>query len=303
MEQRFGGTWTAEKLAALEYYLRGYAQALKHQPFELHYIDAFAGSGSFVPGEGGQAQRGSAMIALDVAGFQQYHFFELKKEHCRQLEALIPPEKRDRVDIRVGDANKEILELLARLPRRARAVMFLDPYGMHVEWTVLQAIRKTRQVDVWYLFPLSGITRQMAKRSDRVDKSKAAALDRVLGTSDWRNVFYEASPMQSLFGDHEPDQRSADVTAIEAWLTERLKGEFPAVIGPKLLRRPRKVAPSAEADLFGESGNHARRPRAPTGPRLFALYCLISNPAAVNVAKPIAKGVFDRLEKEERAQS
>src|SRR5690606_30995800 len=90
VEQRFGGDWTATKLDALEYYLRAYVQALKSQPFELHYIDAFAGSGSFVPGHGEVARRGSAMIALDVEGFRRYHFVELKPDHCRQLEASIP---------------------------------------------------------------------------------------------------------------------------------------------------------------------------------------------------------------------
>ena len=49
MEHRFGGLWTREKLAVLEKYLQFYAKALQSQPFTLHYVDAFAGTGSQDP--------------------------------------------------------------------------------------------------------------------------------------------------------------------------------------------------------------------------------------------------------------
>jgi three-Cys-motif partner protein len=302
MEQRFGGVWTATKLQALQYYLVEYVKALKRQPFELHYIDAFAGSGKFTTGEGEEVQRGSALIALEISGFKHYHFFEKSKRRCRSLEAQIPAERRHQVEVCVGDANTQILELLGKLPRSARAAMFLDPYGMHVEWSTLQAIRKTQKVDVWYLFPLSGITRQLALKKSKVDQRKADALDRVLGTPDWRQAFYEEAPNLSLFGEEQSEERSADVSAIQAWLTARLKGEFPAVVGPKELRLSRKKSVSEEADLFGKP-EIGSAPKGQSGPRLFALYCLISNPAAVKVASAIAKGVFDRLEREERDRS
>ena len=38
--------------------------------------------------------------------------------------------------------------------------MFLDPYGMEVEWKTLQAVAATRAIDVWFLFPLAGLYRQ-----------------------------------------------------------------------------------------------------------------------------------------------
>lgn len=40
----FGGSWTDEKLERVRKYLAAYVIALKHQSFELHYVDAFAGS-------------------------------------------------------------------------------------------------------------------------------------------------------------------------------------------------------------------------------------------------------------------
>ena len=41
---RFGGRWTETKLEILEAYLNAYTTALKHKPFKLIYIDAFAGT-------------------------------------------------------------------------------------------------------------------------------------------------------------------------------------------------------------------------------------------------------------------
>jgi three-Cys-motif partner protein len=43
----FGGPWTLQKLEILERYLDSYTTALKNQPFQLIYVDAFAGEGSF----------------------------------------------------------------------------------------------------------------------------------------------------------------------------------------------------------------------------------------------------------------
>ena len=41
----FGGAWTRQKLEILRRYLDTYTTALKDQPFELIYVDAFAGAG------------------------------------------------------------------------------------------------------------------------------------------------------------------------------------------------------------------------------------------------------------------
>src|SRR5688572_7029548 len=44
-EHQFGGEWTTRKLEVLAGYLQGYTNALKNQPFQKLYIDAFAGTG------------------------------------------------------------------------------------------------------------------------------------------------------------------------------------------------------------------------------------------------------------------
>lgn len=297
MRQQFGGTWTAEKLEALQFYLESYALALKSQPFELHYIDAFAGIGSFVPTAGGAVRRGSASIALAVSGFHKYHFIEKSPRKCKKLLGAIPPDLADRVEVHAGDANVHLRAILASLKSNARAVLFLDPFGMHLDWSTLELIQQTRKVDVWYLFPLSGITRQLALDVSRVDEKKRDSLDRTLGTTTWRNAFYQAPATGDLFSA-PADERSAGGDSIELWLTDRLRGLFACVIGPRLLRLSVAAAGDDKtAPMFpGLAGEHHKRRRS--GPKLFALYCLISNPRAVKVARNIAEGVFTRLDRD-----
>ncbi len=52
-----------------------------------------------------------------------------------------------------GDANVLVRRECAWLGghRSRRAVMFLDPYGMQVEWSTLQAVASCSKVDLWLL--------------------------------------------------------------------------------------------------------------------------------------------------------
>jgi three-Cys-motif partner protein len=99
VEHRYGGAWTEIKLDALESYLTFYATALKNQPFELWYVDAFAGSGDRVVErlagglfEGVASHHadvvldGSAKIALRVhPPFQRLVFMKTRQSAIRRF--------------------------------------------------------------------------------------------------------------------------------------------------------------------------------------------------------------------------
>ncbi|MBY9947659.1 three-Cys-motif partner protein TcmP [Pseudomonas aeruginosa] len=96
VKHSFGGEWTRIKLERLESYLKIYTTALKNQPFTLHYVDAFAGTGqrddddlSSDPLLELEVLRGSVRRALDCKDvFHEYHFNDLKLEHVQALEEL-----------------------------------------------------------------------------------------------------------------------------------------------------------------------------------------------------------------------
>lgn len=254
-EHCFGGPWTELKLKVLQKYLHFYTQALKHQPFKLLYIDAFAGTGERTVNNDQSSLfvserrlRGSAQIALELKRpFDRYIFIE---QHQRRFEVLDTLRQRysDRqIECLRGDANRELLKLCQASWHRQRAVLFLDPYGLSVEWATLQRIAQTRAIDLWYLFSLSGLFRQTAHDFEKVDPVGAERVDTVLGTPDWRTAFYAplAQDQSDLFSEpKEPGlRRQANVDAIEAFVGERLRAAGFAKVAEPLRLRSRNNAP------------------------------------------------------------
>jgi three-Cys-motif partner protein len=270
---RFGGPWTEIKLHVLRRYLDAYLTALKNQPFSYIYIDAFAGSGEYTPTDSPTTKAGSARLALESAGFDRYCFIETKDAHYERLQELTQQFPDRQIELYHGDANELLPPILSELsPSTWRGVIFLDPYGMNLDWTTLQAVANTELLDVWYLFPISGVYRQAARSMRAVDDHKAAALDRCLGTAEWREAFYRESRQLDLFGDAPEVSRFANVGGIEQFVRARLQQIFPSVSKP--LRLPRAGAP------------------------LYSLFFAVSNksPRAIGLAQKIAKAILDKAQ-------
>ncbi|MGE0791291.1 MAG: three-Cys-motif partner protein TcmP [Sandaracinaceae bacterium] len=251
---RFGGEWTRRKLEVLAKYLDAYARALKNQPFQTAYIDAFAGSGYRVEAGSEQAERvmfpdlaehepqalldGSARLALQAElGFSRYLFIERDRERCAQLELLRAefPERSTQIDIIRGDANQEIRRLCAKDWRGRRAVMFLDPYGMQVEWSAVEAIARTKSVDLWLLFPLGIGINRLLPSSGEIPDGWRRRIDRFLGSDDWYDEFYRVEPVLTLFGVEE-ELVKAGMDVIGRYFVRRLETVFEGVAEPGVLR-------------------------------------------------------------------
>jgi three-Cys-motif partner protein len=102
--------------------------------------------------------------------------------------------------VQTSDANQAVHGFCAGTDwSKTRAIMFLDPFGNQVNWETIQVIASTRAIDLWYLFPAHlGVNRQIAA-SGIMEDTKAASLDRVLGTSEWRDEFLERKESVDLF--------------------------------------------------------------------------------------------------------
>ncbi|WP_292992535.1 three-Cys-motif partner protein TcmP [Nitrosomonas sp.] len=281
-QHSFGGAWTLIKLGALEKYLAAFNTVLSKQSFTRLYIDAFAGTGRCdikVDGEN-KTIDGSARRALDInPAFHKFCFIELHSKKLMALNALRSEHPGKIIEIIQDDANKALKTLCTQYHwRRERAVLFLDPFGMHVEWSTLETIAKTGAIDVWYLFPYAGLYRQATKNADALDADKEASLTRVLGTDEWRKVFYVQNPQSDMFGGGNGDVRDIDHPQMLKFVSKQLKTLFPAVTEPKILHR---------------GGNS----RNPSGPPLFALYFASSNPSlkAHGLATKIAKDILNSL--------
>jgi three-Cys-motif partner protein len=284
-DHEFGSQDTDLKLAIVEQYLKQFSIALSGKFPELWYIDAFAGTGKRtvrVEARGSdlfdaatperiEQRRGSAQIAIDIEPeFNRIIFVEQKPSYCAALNELRAAHSSRRIDVIEGDANSEIISLIRSTDwRKVRAVMFLDPYGMDVEWRTLEAIARTKAIDLWYLFSLSGLYRQATRDVSNIDSSKRAALDRMLGNNRWQSELYSMASEQTLFGETSLERRSSDVRGLEAYVKERLKEIFPTVLSPLALPRTRR-------------------------PQLFSLFFAISNPdpRAIGPATRIASHIL-----------
>ena len=254
----FGGEWTQRKLEILAEYLSRYTTALKNQNFDLLYVDAFAGTGYFNPNAPEQGKpvwgdeldeqaklmfRGSTRLALAVKDkpFDRFLFVEQNGAFVQSLNGL-KDEFADR-DIQVwqGDANQVLRLWCARQNERLgtpwageRAVVFLDPFATEVEWDTVAGIADTKSVDVWVLFPISALTRNLP--NERLpDAGNAALLDRVFGGPEWQNLYLPANPppVQQLSllaqGNSEPQLVRDDQQAIVEVYMDKMRSVFPAV--------------------------------------------------------------------------
>lgn len=262
---RFGGDWTTAKLDVLAKYLASYTTALKdkpskNQPFRKGYIDAFAGTGyRDARHDDGSAESSQGLLLPDLAGheaqalldgsarlalktqprFDRYVFIERSAERCAQLESLKAkfPHLASDIQIRQGDANAEIQALCKRDWNSHRAVLFLDPYGMQVEWTTIEAIAATEAIDLWLLFPLGIGVNRLLTRSGDIPESWKRRLNTLLGTDDWYNEFYRVESTPTLFGGAEERVIKATTESIGRYFNDRLKSIFPAVADqPRILR-------------------------------------------------------------------
>lgn len=290
VDHEFGGISTDLKLSIVGKYLRAYTTALRGSFKSLWYIDAFAGTGyrtvrhaaveNSVFGDDHpgwiEQRRGSAVIALETTpAFDRLIFIEKKPAHCAAIKKLMAENPTRDITLDEKDANVSIQANVAWDGwASTRAVMFLDPYGLSVNWDTLVAIAGTKAIDVWYLVSLAGLFRQAAHDPEKLDDAKRSALTRMLGTEEWERSWYPESIDEDIFGNIvRRRRRSADVTAMEKFVGDRLSTIFPRVLAPYRLHNERGVP-------------------------MFALFFAISNPEprAIGLATSIAGHILRAAE-------
>jgi three-Cys-motif partner protein len=191
---------------------------------------------------------GSARLALRVEPhFDRYIFVERDADRCKQLEKLRDefPSQANSITVHQGEGNLFIQNLCAKNWKKRRAVLFLDPYGMQVEWKTIEDIAKTGAIDLWLLFPLGIGVNRLLPRSGKIPDGWRTRLNRFLGTEDWYQEFYKSETRTTLFGDEETTLVKRGVEEIGKYFIHRLQGIFPGVAP-----RPRVLMNSTNCPLY-----------------------------------------------------
>lgn len=256
--QEFGGAWTEAKLAAVQKYLSAYVTIMRNNErashFTITYLDGFAGSGrrygeqvsgdqglfsDFQDEETEAFYQGSAHRALQAnPPFDKYIFIETNRDYVADLQRLVEdfPDRKQSVSIVRQNANSVIPDWCSRLTWNERALVFLDPYGMQVDWSTVQAIARTKKIDLWVLVPLGqAIIRLLTKRQPPEEWAKA--LSRFFGNEDWRQHFYPTRQTRNLFGEEQSEVRDVDFERITKYVVSKLGTVFAAVLDEPLLLR------------------------------------------------------------------
>lgn len=264
-EHRFGGDWTTQKLEKVRKYLAAYTKIFASNPraqrLSTIYVDAFAGTGyrtktpnlddgqtphfsELVEPEAEKFLKGSATIALEVdPPFKEYIFIERDPEHARELAILQHRFPKRVITIIPQEANAYLQKWCTETDWDVyRAVVFLDPYGMQVGWPLIEALARTKAVDLWILFPLGVAVNRLLTRKEPPLEAWAQSLTRIFGTRDWEEAFYPKRTERSLLGEEEVRTKQADFNTVGRFFVERLKTVFTAVAeNPLPLRNSRDV--------------------------------------------------------------
>jgi len=208
------GYWSEIKLEILKKYASAYSGILAKQPsIKRHlYVDAFAGAGVHISKQTGEFVPGSPMNALLVEPpFTELHFIDLDGDKTAELRKLAGD--RNNVHIHEGDCN-QILESTVfprcRYKDYSRALCLLDPYGLHLDWSVIAKAGEIKTIEIFINFPVMDMNRNVLWRNpDKVSPEQALRMDSYWGDGSWRQVAYRTD--QNLFG--YPEKTDNDVIA------------------------------------------------------------------------------------------
>jgi three-Cys-motif partner protein len=217
------GYWSEVKLDIISEYAAAYSRILSAQtsPALRHaYIDAFAGSGMHLSRTTQKFVPGSPLNALRVSPpFQEYHLIDVDSEKVAKLRDFVGPRKD--VFIYEGDCNPLLVEKIfprVRYEDYRRGLCILDPYGLHLDWKVIETAGQMKTIDMFLNFPVADMNRNVLwHEPEKVTPEQVERMTAFWGDESWRKIAY--STTRNLFGfpEKEPNRVVAEA------FRERLK--------------------------------------------------------------------------------
>lgn len=240
----FGGKWTLDKVEVFIKYLKAYMQIMKKYPdWPLIYFDGFAGSGEIqTKNDDIDLMEGVALQVLSLEEprrFDVFYFVEKDLEKAKKLKSTIDskfPHIEEKY-VSWGDCNEKLKALADYLKKpknkKNRGIVFIDPYGMQVEWKSIQAL-KGLNLDLWILVPTGAAVNRKLEKKGFTKKVLFKSLGDFFGLppKDIRDRFYQPSTQGNLFGVKEYQKIEQAVDEAAQLYKERLETVFDHVSNP-----------------------------------------------------------------------
>ena len=219
------GNWSEIKLQIVKEYAAAFSTVLTRQPYIKHdYIDAFAGAGVHISKSTKEFILGSPLNALFVEPpFIELYLIDLDGKKTEILRELT----REYANVHVynGDANRILLEDIlpkVRYEDFRRALCLLDPFGLHLEWSVLETAAKMESVEIFLNFPIMDMNRNsLLKNYELVDSRDNERMSLFWGDDSWKKAAYVESA-QATFWDNAPMEKQPNEQIAESF-RDRLK--------------------------------------------------------------------------------
>lgn len=216
------GPWSEVKLEIIQKYAQAYSTILSKQSSLHHiYIDAFAGAGVHISKLTKEFISGSPLNALNVIPpFKELHLIDLDELKVESLKKLTSSFKN--VFIYNEDCNKILHErILPKITYKSfkRALCILDPYGLTLDWKVVELAGTLGTIDIFINFPIADINRNVLRHDrSKVAKADIERMNIFWGDSSWESSAYSSD--ESLFEELEEKQDNQAV--VDAYI-DRLK--------------------------------------------------------------------------------
>jgi three-Cys-motif partner protein len=207
------GRWSEIKIEILRKYVAAYSTVLAKHRLHRVYIDAFSGPGEHRRKHTGEHVEGSPLAALSVQPrFDHYYFIDLASAKIDHLRGQIG--ERPDVDCFVGDSNAILLNDIfprVRFERYQRGLCFLDPYGLHLNWTVIAAAGAERGLEIVLNFPVADMNRNVFWHNyEAVDAADITRMNAFWGDENWRDVAYTTATTLFQWKEKTDNETVAD---------------------------------------------------------------------------------------------
>ncbi len=261
----WGGDWTNQKLDAFEKYVNAYLAIMHSQKRKYNgwpttiYFDGFAGSGSrflsqetenlfkdFNYNKEAEVYKGSVERVLSLAlKFDYYYFVDNNQDNIESLKRKLLEQNLITSNCHFihGDVNEQLLKFAALLDKQKAALVFLDPFGMQIQWSSIEPL-KDKRVDLWILVPSGVIINRLLDKKGDLQHIELLESYFGLQEEEIRKEFYQEKTDRTLFGDIGIVEKTKDaIHKIAKIYVQNLKKIFKYVTKQPLVLRNSKNVP------------------------------------------------------------